>query len=116
MTLLSPGQYNAAAPKTAGALTLQNGSTAQTLFGAGEPSNGGVIANPAQNDVTGQNISPAASESIWYDITGAVPVMAAGGTSMELKPGQTVGLPGGMVDAISWIAVTAGHRISGYTW
>jgi hypothetical protein len=116
MTLKVPGQFLAAGPNTAGALTLAGAATPQALFVAGEAGNGGVIENPLLNTATGQNITPTTAESIWYDLTGAVPVMAAGGTSMELAPGQTVALPGGLVNSVSWIAATAGHRIAAYRW
>jgi len=95
-----------------GTYAILIGGTAQILFSSGEVDNGAIIFNP--QTAAQQNIATA--ESIWYDITGAIAVMHAGGTSVELFPGQTLPVPRGIVTALSWIAATTGHRISGYKW
>lgn len=91
-----------------GSLTLTTGATAQVLTAAGTATHGGMILNPAS--ATQQNVGTA--ESVWVCYTGATAVMQAGAQSFEIAPGGVLELPVGLATGISWIAATAGHRIT----
>ena len=95
-----PQTYTPSAPS--GALTLATGGTAQNLFSAAEVVHGCVITNPS-----------TATETIWVNFY-TTAVGAAGNTSTPLTAGQSVGCPGGLTTAVSWIGATTGHAINAY--
>lgn len=92
-----------------GLYAIASGGVAQQLAAAGEVKNNCVVLNPTS--ATQQSIGSAESLFINFVTTATV---AAGGTSIELLPGQAVGCPGGSLLAISVNAATTGHRFSGY--
>lgn len=85
-------------------LTLAAGGTAQNLFAAGEVFRGCAITNPQ-----------TATEPIWVNFY-TTAVAAANTTSIPLVAGQSIGCPGGLTTAVSWIAATTGHQINAYRW
>lgn len=93
-------------------LTLNLANTAQRAFTSLAPGSAPVdvvIINPFLASEQGLTIA----ETIWVDPTGATAVESAGGTSIPLEPGQSITFPR-TIQAVSWIAATAGHKIVAY--
>ncbi len=103
--------YTPTAPQNPANLTLKAGGTAQFAFLAGEIQHGCAINNPPL--AADQNI--AAAEEIWVDFTGAPAVAQSGSTSNKVLAGSGIGCPASTA-AVSWIATTVNHRISGFRW
>lgn len=95
-----------------GGLTLGTGGTSQVLAAGGTVLHGGWIKNPLS--ATQQGIGGA--ESIFVNITGGSALLTAGAQSVEVEPGGLLPLPAGIATAVSWNAVTTGHKISVVIW
>lgn len=98
---IAPTKQTPSAPS--GALTLTSGGTAQTLFNAGEITNGCTIQNPS-----------TATEKMHVNLF-TTAVNTDGGTSIELGIGASMAC-GPLTTAVSWIAATTGHAINAIKW
>lgn len=107
---ITPGPSTPGAPS--GALTLAIAATSQTLAAGGSVIHGGWIYNPLS--LTQQGI--VAAESAFVKLDGAGALLVAGGTTLEILPGEKFPLPSGITTVISWNAATVGHRISAVIW
>lgn len=92
-----------------GSLTLAVTNTAQNAQAANSTPLTVTVVNPFT--ATEQGIANA--ESIWVNPTGAA-AQVSGGASIPLEPGQSITFVK-TVQAVSWVAVTAGHKICGYS-
>jgi hypothetical protein len=94
-----------------GALTLGGSAVAQGLQQAtASPGITVVVCNPSTP--IGQGLG--AIESIWVDCV-TIAQDTGGSTSIEVIPGASLTI-GPTTNAISWIAVTGGHRIGAYAY
>ena len=107
---LSPGafpQSNFAPRAPTGNLTLVAGGTAQNFQNAGN-----YVACVVTNPTTAAEQGIGAAEAIWVNAVTAASA-SAGATSIPVEAGQSMTF-GPTLQAISWIAATTGHKVSGY--
>jgi hypothetical protein len=107
------------APVATACCTLTTGGTAQNFQNATNAGGSGfastqtpvacLIVNPTTTAEQG-----VTAEVIWYNVIG-VAAASAGGQSVPVEAGQSVVIYPSP-NAISWIAATTGHKISGYCW
>lgn len=103
--------YTPSGPVTPNAGKLTAANTAQNLFTPNEVAHGCVIVNPLTS--FDQNVTPA--ETIWLSFVTTAQA-TPNSTSLAIYAGQSVGCPGGLTTAVSWIAATTGHLISAYKY
>lgn len=110
LTELIPNGTGNVTPRALTTSVVAVGGTAVVAIAG--PLNSGFIYNPAT--IAGQNI--AALESIWVDMVG-VPGTVDGGTTIEIKPGQSFVLPNiGASTSVRVNAATTAHRFAGEVW
>lgn len=91
----------------AAAHSIAAAATAVTVFAAGAIVTEGVITNPN-----------AATESLFVDLVNVASDAAPGanGTTTELVPGQSFTVPGGLSNAVTACAATAGHAFTAWRY
>ena len=109
-TPTKPGRIFPGQPS--GSRTLTLGGTAQNFMNA-EPASSPLsclIVNPLT--ATEQGI--AGAESIYVNVIGSASA-TGGGASYVVAPGGST-ITGPQTGAVSWVAATTGHLITGYCW
>lgn len=95
-----------------GTLTLATGGTAQDLSTVRTA--GDAISCLVKNPLTATDQGIASAERVWINfLTTATATSGAG--SIPLEPGDWI-IVGPQTGAVSWIAATTGHKISGVCW